>query len=178
MKRTDYQINPEKMFSGDLMFLSNLYACEIPMNVLGHPFVFGSAEAAFQAGKCLDPGHVQLFTRVADGAAAKKLGERVPPRKDWDMYRLAWMKQVLTCKFTRNPELMKKLIDTYPLPLTNTNTWGDTFWGVCQGVGEDHLGRLLTQLRNEHLPESYPLPEGLDVLQFTHMEQGFFPWNF
>jgi predicted NAD-dependent protein-ADP-ribosyltransferase YbiA (DUF1768 family) len=28
-------------------------------------------------------------------------------------------------------------------------TWGDRFWGVCNGVGENMLGKLLMQVREE-----------------------------
>lgn len=176
MRRTDYHIDPDHMFSGELKFLSNMYPCTIQMNVLGHSYTFGSAEAAFQAGKCLNPNQVALFTKVENGSAAKKLGRRVNMRADWDTYRLAWMKQVLLCKFTQNPELLRQLLDTYPLPLSETNTWNDTYWGICNGVGKNHLGRLLMQIRDEYRPEEMN-PEGLDVLQFEHMPKGSFPWN-
>lgn len=29
------------------------------------------------------------------------------------------------------------------------NTWGDKFWGVCDGEGENHLGKLLMEVRAE-----------------------------
>jgi predicted NAD-dependent protein-ADP-ribosyltransferase YbiA (DUF1768 family) len=35
--------------------------------------------------------------------------------------------------------------------LIEENTWGDTFWGICKGQGENHLGRLLMQIRDELL---------------------------
>ena len=36
--------------------------------------------------------------------------------------------------------------------IVEENTWGDTFWGVCKGVGENHLGKLLMEIRdaNKH----------------------------
>ena len=89
---------------------------------------------------------------MANGAAAKKLGRRIRLRKDWDTYRLAWMEQVLICKFNQNPILLQKLLDTYPTPLAETNTWGDTFWGVCNGQGENHLGQILMKIREENRP--------------------------
>ena len=33
--------------------------------------------------------------------------------------------------------------------LVEKNDWGDTFWGVCSGKGENYLGRLLMQVRKE-----------------------------
>jgi len=29
------------------------------------------------------------------------------------------------------------------------NSWGDTFWGTCEGVGQNHLGRLLMKTREK-----------------------------
>ena len=31
----------------------------------------------------------------------------------------------------------------------NTWEWSRTFWGVCNGSGENHLGRLLMKVREE-----------------------------
>lgn len=33
--------------------------------------------------------------------------------------------------------------------LIEGNYWHDTYWGVCEGVGENHLGKLLMEIRNE-----------------------------
>lgn len=29
------------------------------------------------------------------------------------------------------------------------NTWDDTYWGVCKGVGTNYLGKLLMIVRND-----------------------------
>jgi len=31
--------------------------------------------------------------------------------------------------------------------LEETNTWGDKYWGVCNGEGENQLGKLLMKIR-------------------------------
>jgi hypothetical protein len=41
------------------------------------------------------------------------------------------------------------LLDTSDKVLIEENNWNDTFWGVCNGVGENNLGRLLMQVRGE-----------------------------
>ena len=33
--------------------------------------------------------------------------------------------------------------------LVEGNTWGDKYWGVCGGIGLNHLGKLLMQVRDE-----------------------------
>jgi predicted NAD-dependent protein-ADP-ribosyltransferase YbiA (DUF1768 family) len=64
------------------------------------------------------------------------------------------MKQLLKLKFN-NPDLQQKLIATYPEELIEGNYWHDTYWGVCEGVGENHLGKLLMEIRNELYIEKY-----------------------
>jgi predicted NAD-dependent protein-ADP-ribosyltransferase YbiA (DUF1768 family) len=34
-------------------------------------------------------------------------------------------------------------------PIVENNTWNDTYWGVCNNVGENHLGKLLTEIKEE-----------------------------
>lgn len=31
--------------------------------------------------------------------------------------------------------------------LIEGNTWGDRFWGVCEGFGQNHLGHVLMRVR-------------------------------
>jgi hypothetical protein len=45
------------------------------------------------------------------------------------------------------PELRQQLIDTGDARIIEGNTWGDVFWGVCKGKGENHLGRLIESIR-------------------------------
>lgn len=49
----------------------------------------------------------------------------------------------------RYPELRTKLLSTGDLEIIEGNHWGDTFWGVCNGTGENHLGRILMQVRED-----------------------------
>lgn len=68
-------------------------------------------------------------------------------REEWEDV----MRSVLCAKFTQNPELMEALLATGDKVLCEGNTWGDTFWGMDMrsGEGENHLGRLLTELRKQ-----------------------------
>jgi hypothetical protein len=58
------------------------------------------------------------------------------------------MVDLLCQKFT-NSELRQKLLATEDAILIEGNTWGDTFWGVCKGVGKNHLGKILMAIRKE-----------------------------
>lgn len=46
------------------------------------------------------------------------------------------MCSVCRAKFTQNPDLFKKLLDTSDAELVEGNTWEDKVWGVCNGEGE------------------------------------------
>lgn len=135
------------MFSGTLNFLSNMYPCLVTIQIGKDTFTFQSSEAAFQAGKCMNPKDISLFVEAKTGYVAKHIGRKVKMRPDWDVYRIQWMQQVVQAKFEQNPGLKTRLLETYPLELVETNTWRDTFWGVCNGVGENHLGRILMDVR-------------------------------
>jgi hypothetical protein len=58
------------------------------------------------------------------------------------------MYALLAQKFSHD-HLREKLIGTGAAMLIEGNTWGDTYWGVCNGEGYNHLGRLLMDLRDE-----------------------------
>lgn len=145
------KINLDRMFSGDLFFLSNMYPCNVQLDIDGKTYRFQSSEAAFQAGKCTDPREIRQFETLRDGKAAKRLGRKIALRPDWNIYRIQWMQKVVAAKFQQNPELMQKLKETGDMPLVETNTWGDTFWGVSNGKGKNHLGRILMEIRGNHI---------------------------
>lgn len=68
---------------------------------------------------------------------------------DWDGRKVAIMRGLLREKFAPGSELAARLLATHPRALVEGNDWGDRFWGVCRGQGENWLGRLLEQVRDE-----------------------------
>ena len=131
-------------FKGEFHWLSNFYNCPVPFEGL----TFSNTEAAFQAAKCLDMKERERFLGLS-GGQAKRLGRRVELRSDWEEVKIDIMRQVLKSKFTQNPELGEKLIATGDAELIEGNNWNDRFWGVCRGVGKNHLGKLLMEVRAE-----------------------------
>ena len=79
---------------------------------------------------------------------AKKLGRLVHLKENWEEIKIEVMLQLLRKKFS-DPILKQKLIDTNEAILEEGNTWNDTFWGIYNGVGENHLGKLLMKVREE-----------------------------
>lgn len=69
-------------------------------------------------------------------------------RPDWEYIRVDVMTELVRKKFSQEP-LRSQLIATGDAELIEGNWWNDTFWGVCNGVGENNLGKILMKVRDE-----------------------------
>lgn len=125
-------------------FLSNFYPCKV--TILGH--TYNSSEAAYQAQKCSNEEDRKKFETLT-ASEAKKLGRQIPMVGNWDEIRAGIMHAVCRAKFYRNTDLADKLLATGDEELVEGNTWGDTFWGDCDGVGENQLGKILMKIRED-----------------------------
>lgn len=130
-----------KSFSGEYQFLSNFFPVEVVLDGVTYP----SVEHAYQAAKTLDLEKRKEFLSLTPGFA-KRLGQRLELRPDWNDVKLSVMTRLNEQKYMR-PDLREKLCDTYPQDIVEGNTWGDTFWGVCNGKGSNHLGKILMAIR-------------------------------
>ena len=130
-------------FEGQYFFLSNFYE-EAPL-IFDH-LLYQNSEAAFQAQKC--PERRVEFSEL-NPSAAKKLGRKVKLRPDWDQIKDEVMYQVVKAKFEQHLDLIQALILTGDTELIEGNWWHDTYWGVCEGKGQNKLGKILMRLRTE-----------------------------
>lgn len=108
---------------------------------------YPTLEHAYQAAKTLDASQRELIRLAPTPGIAKRLGNKVTLREDWNSLRLDVMRSLLRRKFFPGSELAQKLVDTGQADLIEVNDWQDFFWGKCNGRGDNHLGRLLMQLR-------------------------------
>ena len=131
-------------FSGKYRFLSNFYPHAITWEEIRYP----STEHAYQAAKTTNIFIRQIMAKERSPRAVKKLGRTLILRSDWESIKLDIMLEICRIKFT-DPALRQKLIETYPCILVEGNWWGDTFWGVCNGHGTNHLGKTLMRIRKE-----------------------------
>jgi N-glycosidase YbiA len=92
---------------------------------------------------------------------AKQMGRKLQVRDGWDGMKLQVMEALLRQKFA-DPVLRQKLLDTGDAHLEEGNSWGDVWYGVCNGVGENHLGKLLMAIRDDlrSKGDALPLAEG------------------
>ena len=131
-------------FRGEYFFLSNFYKTPVTYDGL----TYLNSEAAFQAQKCLTLAGKQRFTDL-EPSAAKSLGKRVYLRSDWEQVKVQLMYEVVLAKFKQNSTLAERLIATGDAHLEEGNNWGDKTWGTVNGVGENHLGKILMRIRDE-----------------------------
>lgn len=131
-------------FTGDNRWLSNFYSIDVYLDNIIYP----STEHAYQAAKTVDRAQRKMIREAPTFRAAKALGYKVTLRSDWEAVKLDVMYQLLKQKFSYKA-LRDKLVNTGTGKLVEGNSWGDRYWGVCDGVGQNHLGKLLMRIRSE-----------------------------
>lgn len=129
-------------FRKEYFFLSNFYKC----NVTYKGITYNSSEAAFQAQKC--PARAREFSKL-DASDAKAMGRHVTLRRDWEAVKDNVMYEIVKTKFTQNETLKERLLATGDSELVEGNDWNDKYWGVCNGVGKNMLGKILMSVRTE-----------------------------
>ena len=132
-------------FSGEYKFLSNFYQCVVSLDCDTYP----SVEHAYQAAKTLDPEERRVIRTTPQSNLAKKLGQYIAIRPDWEDVKLWIMSDLVWQKFSNNKELKDKLLATDSVELIEGNWWNDTYWGICKGVGQNNLGKILMAVRYE-----------------------------
>jgi len=128
-------------FTGKYFFLSNFYKHPIMFEGLKYP----SSEHAYQASKTLYPDVKQQCLYMSCGEC-KKWGRNIKMRDDWNNVKLKIMRTILNIKFS-DLKLKSLLLETSSEELIEGNTWNDTYWGVCNSKGSNHLGKLLMEIR-------------------------------
>lgn len=146
MSKNQQEINDHIIdkFKNEYSFLNNFYQSSIWIN--GKQYK--TCEHAYQAHKTLDINVHELIRNSPDPMTAKKLGQAVQVRQDWNDVKVGLMKEFIKKKF-EFPFLAELLIKTGDSKLIYGNTWNDKFWGVCRGEGENWLGKILEEVRQE-----------------------------
>ncbi len=136
-------------FYGEHYWLSNFYL--IPVALDGK--VWPSTEHYYQAMKSESQEDRELIRKLRSPGQSRKAGRKLELRPDWKTAKDQVMWDALCAKFGQHLDLKEKLLATGDATLIEGNTWNDTYWGVCEGVGANKLGQLLMQLREEFRAE-------------------------
>lgn len=135
-------------FKDKYAFLSNMYECPVTVMIDNIIYTFKCSESAYQACKC--PERVQEFVDLG-GYGAKRLGRKVQIRPDWEELKFGFMYTIVKAKFDQNP-FLKLRLKALQGEIAEDNTWNDTYWGICNGIGENNLGKILMDLRDYYNP--------------------------
>lgn len=140
-------------FSGEYAFLSNFWYSPV---LLGH-IIYPTVEHAYQAAKTLDINQRSNILLAPSPGIAKRMGQKLTLRSDWEQIKRRVMLQLLRSKF-QNQTLRDKLVFTLPHMLIEGNTWHDNYWGMCNchvcvahEQQENWLGKLLMHIRFEYV---------------------------
>lgn len=131
-------------FDGEYRFLSNFDTTP----VIYEDINCRTSESAFQMMKTND---LKLRNKIgiSHPSEAKRLGRKLILREDWEDIKDNIMFEIVYAKFTQHLDLKQKLLDTGNAELIEGNTWHDTYWGVCNGFGQNKLGKTLMRVREE-----------------------------
>lgn len=137
---------PIKRFTGSYRFLSNFYPAIIE-GIDGEKYI--TVEHAYQAWKCRKACDALKIRRTFKPGVAKRMVRGFETKEGWESVRVSVMFTLVHKKFKEIQHLKEKLLATGNAHLEEGNYWGDKFWGVCNGEGENHLGKILMQVREE-----------------------------
>lgn len=147
-----------KGFQNEYRWLSNFWYAEITLDPFSWKltnkgrlqwFTAPTNEHAYQALKMQFYEDAKSILQCDTPAKAKRMARIKPMHTEWERVKLETMYQINLAKYTQHPMLLRKLIDTGDVYIEETNHWNDQFWGVCNGKGENHLGKILMRIRSE-----------------------------
>lgn len=131
-------------FRDKYFFLSNFYKAPVIFDGIRYE----NNEAAFQAQKCIKVEDRKNFSKM-NPSEAKKAGRSVKLRPDWEDVKVDIMYKIVRAKFLQNPQLGLKLFETGDEYLEEGNDWGDKTWGTVNGEGQNLLGKILMNIRDD-----------------------------
>lgn len=132
-------------FIGKYSYLSNFEICKLKIGKLE----FHSVEQAYQYYKCESQEDKDIMLSLETPSKCKRFSRGIKTNEDFHNKKLEIMTFLVTEKFKQNPLLLKKLLSTKDSIIVEGNFWHDTFWGVCDGEGENHLGKILMEVRGK-----------------------------
>lgn len=130
---------------------SNLYK----RNIAFEGEVFPTAEHAYQAGKAARPA-VRRWLMAAPSPALLAMAAHGlyvwDIRPDWAKIKFDRMKNILRAKYSQHDDLRELLLSTGKAKLIETATVDNAvnrLWGEVNGRGQNKLGQLLMEVREE-----------------------------
>jgi ribA/ribD-fused uncharacterized protein len=153
-------------FNNEYRFLSNFAPVEVEYDGIK----FASVEHAYVAAKTDDKNIHLEISKLATAGAAKKYGrEHLTLRQGFETVKIGIMRNLLEQKF-KNGYYRYLLFNTKDEYLIEGNNWHDNFFGSCNckacgNKGENHLGKLLMEIRNQINDNEFDVIEGMKHIE-------------
>jgi predicted NAD-dependent protein-ADP-ribosyltransferase YbiA (DUF1768 family)/O-acetyl-ADP-ribose deacetylase (regulator of RNase III) len=156
-------------FRKEYEFLSNMYPCKIKLSkdineeikkefpyILFNDQEFDSSERLYQY---LKSNNIEYKTEIMNSTikGTKKIANKyfkinkIEYIKGFHENKLKIMKLILKLKFDQNEELKEKLIELSNYKIEEKNDWKDRYWGIYNNEGENHLGKILMDIRDGYI---------------------------
>ena len=129
------------LFRKEYSFLSNFYNTTIKKD----NYDFPSLENAYQAEKSNDRDIKYFFSKCSP-VEAKRKGKKIKIVDNWEDIKLKVMYDLLLIKF--KDDILREKLLSIKQDIIEDNYWNDYYWGVCNGKGENNLGKLLMKTRD------------------------------
>jgi ribA/ribD-fused uncharacterized protein len=158
-------------FADEYSWLSNFWQATVTLDGVTYPTV----ENAYQAAKTF-PSQRNKFRHCTPGAA-KREGRVVTMRPEWlvsEDVKVGVMRDLLRQKFANGKLIALKLVATKDVHLQEGNDWGDKFWGVYRGAGQNMLGKLLMEQRAylQNLNQEHDHEQASEALRYPRNQVG------
>lgn len=125
-------------------WFSNMEIDPITIDGITYPAV----ENYYQGMKSGHPKILKLFSEMTP-SKAKFNGRHLDLREDWEQVKFEVMEKALRIKFAPGTIWYARL-EMEEGEIVETNNWNDKFWGkTLDGIGENHLGKILMKIRDE-----------------------------
>ena len=147
-------------FSGPNAYLSNMAYVTIEFNKRS----FNSNEQGFQWRKAIDHQDPDLAAEIKEtenSYEVKKAGKIITTSPEWNANAPDLLERLLEIKLDQHPELLERIIETYPLELIEASS--DTTWGGGAPFnseiydsdeplpGDNLFGKIATRVRNRRI---------------------------
>ena len=130
-------------FKGRYEFLDVFY----PVIISYDGMEYRSVAAAYHAQRTRDEPTRLRLSHTAVPRVVRAIAKKLEDPPHWNDIRYGIMQRMLRCKFgNRHPDLQARLASTLDTPIRYTETQ-DSFFGYCNGEGENAMGILLTDAR-------------------------------
>jgi len=125
-----------------------------PVRIMGKDWQ--TSEHFFQAQKFLDRHDQELVRKIHCPVVAARMARRAERhrREDWDEIKDSVMRQAVLAKFSQHEEIRRILVATGDAVIVE-HSQKDRYWGDAgDGSGENMLGKILMEVREELRRES------------------------